>query len=127
MPNSKLGYVNAISDLVVKEGIIDKIKATVPAVIKTVTKALGKVAVAALTVVAVGVTLAAIVFISGFLLCEFTSFCYLPSIVLTGYGNENLEEAVRAYMAPDKLTALSNFVLSSIEKFSKKYKYDKQS
>lgn len=105
---------------------MEKIKATVPAVIKTATKALGKVAVAALTVVAVGVTLAAIVFVSAFLLCEFTSFCYLPSISITGYDNENLEEAVRAYMTPDKLTALSHFVINSIEKFSKKYKHHKQ-
>lgn len=123
-PNSKSSYVNTISDLVVKEGIIEKIKATVPAVIKTATKVLSKVAVATLTVVAIGVSLAAIFFISGFLLCEFTSYCYLPSIVLTGYNNENLEEVVRAYMAPDKLTALGNFVTNSIEKFSKTYKYD---
>lgn len=120
--SSQLEYANTIGDVVVKEGILEKIKAILPVAIKKATKALGTVAVAALTVVAVGAALTGVVLIAGYLLCAFTSFCYLPSVAITGFSDESLQEAARTYLTPDKLAVLSNFVTNSIEAFKKKYK-----
>lgn len=81
---------------------------TASAIIKFVVKA-GAIALAAVAVIVISSIVAA-----GF--CSFSNLC---NVNFTGLGwqNENIEESVRAYMTPEKLSSLSEFVHKAIAKY----------
>lgn len=110
----------SIEEIITKKGIVAKFKVIAPKILKqglNVVGKLGIVAVLALSLAALGIGFTEAV-------CTYINLCSLKFTAL-GYENEHLQEAVRAYMTPDKLSSLTDFVLNSIQKYTKKKRNSK--
>lgn len=110
-----------IEEIMTKKGIVAKFKEIAPKILKQGLKVVGKLgiaAVVALSLAALGIGITATVCI------YYTNLCSLK-FTASGYENEHLQEAVRAYMTPDKLSSLTDFVLNSIQKYTKKKRNSK--
>lgn len=107
----------ALEELIAKKGILAKLKGLAPKVIKEGLKIIAKVGVVgavALSVAALGIGFTAAV-------CTYTNLCSFKFNTFE-YDNDHLQEAVRAYMNPDKLSSLTDFVMNSIQKYTKNKK-----
>lgn len=109
-------YEDIIRDLV-KDKVAVKVKAVLLILLKLALKVVVKVLIVGAAIVAVIASLISLAVGFTNMICQYTSLCSIKLIEHV-WPNKHFVEAVGEYMTPERLTALSNFVLDALEKYS---------